>query len=90
MAKKQQESPRPQEPAMSRFDAATEVIQQLKEPTTLTALNQTADARYVKAGGESNLKQQLWSTRQAVRAAVNFKIVEVIANEVTVRPLKPA
>lgn len=84
MAKKQ-ESPEQQTATMSRFDAAAAVVRQLTEPVTLTKLNEIAYGRFVEAGGKTNLKTMLWDTKQAIKAATVFGIVEV-NREVTIRP----
>ena len=88
MAKKLEEQPPSKQPqvAISRFDAAARVIKELKEPTGLTRLNDAADTAFVKAGGKSNLKLSLWSTRQAVKAAERFGLVVVSREEVTITP----
>ena len=91
MAKKPDQPTTKQPPvAMSRFDAATRAIKELKEPTTLTALNQVADTLYANAGGKSDPKLTLWSTRQAVKAAQGFGLVTVRTAEVVISPAKPA
>ena len=86
------DQPTPKQPpvAMSRFDAATRAIKEMKEPVTLTALNQIADTLYANAGGKSSPKLTLWSTRQAVKAAQGFGLVTVRTAEVIVSPAKPA
>lgn len=91
MAKKP-EQPTPKQPVvtMSRFDAAARAIKELAGPTTLADLNQAADNLYVKAGGKSNPKLVLWSTRQAVKAAQGFGLVTVTRAEIIISPAKPA
>ena len=89
MAKKTEQPTTKQPPvAMSRFDAATRAIGELKEPTTMTALNQAADTLYANAGGKSDPKATLWSTRQAIKAAKAFGLITVRTAEVVISPAK--